>query len=145
MREIHRFRRQVARAATATLATVTLISTAAGPSAAAETDKATPPLLLAPYYTEADLTGDLRVTLEDVDLAMMWLGETSSSPHWKKVAKADTDQDGVLTVTDVADLAQRMVYDDGPFTLVEATALEMQAAMNAGVTTSVEIAKEYID
>jgi Asp-tRNA(Asn)/Glu-tRNA(Gln) amidotransferase A subunit family amidase len=135
----------VARGATATLATVTLIATAAAPSSAAETDEANPPLLLAPYYTEADLTGDLQVTREDVDLALKWLGETSSSPHWKKVAKADADQDGVLTVTDVADLAQRMVYDDGPFTLLEASALDMQAAMNAGVTTSVEITKEYID
>ena len=145
MREIDRFRPSVARGATATLATVTLIATAAAPSSAAETDEANPPLLLAPYYTEADLTGDLQVTREDVDLALRWLGETSSSPHWKKVAKADADRDGVLTVTDVADLAQRMVYDDGPFTLLEASALDMQAAMNAGVTTSVEITKEYID
>lgn len=145
MRKIQRIRRPLVRGTAVTLASATLIATGAASSLAAEEDEATPPLLLAPYYTEADLTGDLQVTQEDVDLALKWLDETSSSPHWKKVAKADADGDGVLTVTDVADLAQRMVYDDGPFTLVEASALDMQAAMNAGVTTSVEITQQYIE
>ncbi|MBM7829205.1 amidase family protein [Microbacterium aurum] len=38
-----------------------------------------------------------------------------------------------------------MIYDDGPFDLVEAPTLDMQAAMNAGVTTSVKITQAYID
>ncbi len=38
-----------------------------------------------------------------------------------------------------------MVYDDGPFELVEASVLDMQAAMNAGTTTSVAITQEYLD
>ncbi len=38
-----------------------------------------------------------------------------------------------------------MIYDDGPFELIEATVIDMQAAMNAGVTTSVAITQEYLD
>ena len=146
MSVIQKIRRPLARGAIATLAGATLSTTGAVASMAAQdTDEASLPLLLAPYYTEADLTGDRQVTQEDLDLALKWLGETSSSRHWKKVAKADADGDGVLTVTDIANLAQRMVYDDGPFSLVEASALDMQAAMNAGVTTSVEITEQYIE
>lgn len=123
-----------------TLTGTALIMTA--PPAAADDP---PPLTLAPYYTEADLTGDAQVTQQDVDLLVRRLGTTTTSPHWPKIAPADVDRDGVATLTDVAGLAQRMVYDDGPFDLVEATTLGMQAAMNAGVTTSVGITQEYID
>ncbi|WP_196780934.1 amidase family protein [Nocardioides sambongensis] len=42
-------------------------------------------------------------------------------------------------------MAQRVVYDDGSFDLVEASALDMQAAMNAGVVTSVELVQAYLD
>lgn len=148
MRVIARTRLFGARGAVATLVgALAIVAGLSAPAAAqdTETGAALPPGLLAPYYTELDLTGDLQVTHEDVDLALKWLGETSESPHWHKVAKADTDEDGVLMIRDVADLAQRMVYDDGPFELVEASALDMQAAMNAGVTTSVEITQRYLD
>ncbi|MFZ8444641.1 amidase, partial [Staphylococcus aureus] len=61
------------------------------------------------------------------------------------VAKLDHDGDGVLTISDLAALSQRMIYDDGPFTLVEASVIDMQAAMNAGVTTSVKLTQAYLD
>ena len=147
MKTIARSRLSVARRAVATLVGALVIVAGLSAPAAAQTPTGAAPLpgLLAPYYTELDLTHDLQVTQEDVDLAFWLLGETSTSPRWKKVASADTDGDGVLTIRDVADLARRMVYDDGPFELVEASALDMQAAMNAGVTTSVEITQEYLD
>lgn len=100
---------------------------------------------LAPYYTALDLTGDQQVTTADLDVLAAHLGETSASPGWPAVAAADVNGDGVITVADLSGLAQRMIYDDGPFELVEASALEMQAAMNAGVTTSVKITQEYLD
>ncbi|MQW76025.1 hypothetical protein GHK92_09070 [Nocardioides sp. dk4132] len=99
---------------------------------------------LAPYWTEADLTGDRQVTREDVDLLVAALGAEAGDAGWDAVAKGDLDADGVVELSDVADLAQRMMYDDGAFELVEATALDMQAAMNAGVTTSVEITRAYL-
>jgi Asp-tRNA(Asn)/Glu-tRNA(Gln) amidotransferase A subunit family amidase len=123
-----------------------VVAVLAAPAAAQNAPGAVPlPGLLAPYYTELDLTRDTQVTQEDLDLALWLLGETSDSPRWKKVAAADTDGDGVLTLRDIADLAQRMVYNDGPFKLVEASALDMQAALNAGVTTSVAITQAYLD
>ncbi|WP_251151094.1 amidase family protein [Cellulosimicrobium sp. Marseille-Q4280] len=101
--------------------------------------------LLAPYYTELDLTGDLQVTADDLAVVAANLGLTADDEGWKDVALADTDADGALTVADLAAVSQRIVYDDGPFELVEASVVDMQAAMNAGVTTSVEITQEYLD
>lgn len=96
---------------------------------------------LAPYWTELDLTGDGQVTRDDLAVVAAALGATAEGD----VATADVDGDGRITVTDLAAVSQRMVYDDGPFELVEASVLDMQAAMNAGVTTSVEITQEYLD
>ena len=98
---------------------------------------------LAPYYTAHDLTGDKQVTTADLAVLTKHLGETSASAGWS--AAADIDGDGTITVKDLVALSQRMIYDDGPFQLVEASALDMQAAMNAGVTTSVKITQEYLD
>lgn len=100
---------------------------------------------LAPRFTAADLTGDDRITQEDVDLAADHVGTTSEDAAWTSVAAADHDGDGAITVTDVARLAQAMIYDDGEFELVEASVLDMQAAMNAGVLTSVELTQQYLD
>lgn len=101
--------------------------------------------LLAPYYTELDLTGDLQVTADDLAVVAANLGLSADDEGWKDVALADTDADGALTVADLAAVSQHIVYDDGPFELVEASVVDMQAAMNAGVTTSVEITQEYLD
>lgn len=58
---------------------------------------------------------------------------------------ADLDADATITVSDLAAVSQRMIYDDGPFEVVEASTVQMQAAMNAGVITSVELTQSYID
>lgn len=114
----------------------------AAPAAAAD---ATSTAFLAPYYTALDLTGDEQVTRADLTVLAGHLGETTSSPGWSSVAKADTDQDGRITPVDLAGLSRRMIYDDGPFQLVEASVVDMQAAMNAGVTTSVKLTQAYLD
>ena len=137
-----RTRRRGAIAAAAIFGTVAATAVSL-PAAAAPVAPTTP--LLAPYYTELDLTGDDQVTTADLDAAASALGSTSASPGWAAVAVIDTDADGTITVADIAALAQRMIYDDGPFELVEASTLDMQAAMNAGVTTSVQITQAYID
>ncbi len=114
------------------------------PVATATTGSASAPLL-APYWTELDLTGDDQVTTDDLAVVTAALGATSADAAWDDVARADTDGDGAITVADLAAVSQRMVYDDGPFELVEASVLDMQAAMNAGATTSVEITQGYLD
>jgi Asp-tRNA(Asn)/Glu-tRNA(Gln) amidotransferase A subunit family amidase len=99
--------------------------------------------LLAPYYTELDLTGDAQVARDDLAVVAALLGSAPADPGWNEAA--DVDGDSAVTVADLAAVAQRMVYDDGPFDLVEASVIEMQAAMNAGVATSVEITQAYLD
>ncbi|KQW48807.1 hypothetical protein ASC77_08730 [Nocardioides sp. Root1257] len=100
---------------------------------------------LAPYYTAGNLTGNDQIDKADLDTIVAAIGTTSSDDGWSAVSAADYDHDGAITMTDVAQLSQRMLYDDGPFHLVEASALEMQKAMNAGVITSVKLTQEYLD
>ncbi|PZE86487.1 amidase family protein [Curtobacterium sp. MCBD17_032] len=124
-------------------AVVTTPSLAANAAPAAV--DASPAAMLAPYYTALDLTGDDQVTAADLTVLSDHLGATATDPDWSTVSVADTDADGAITLRDLAGLSQRMIHDDGPFTLVEASTLDMQAAMNAGVTTSVEITQDYLD
>ena len=133
-----------------TLALGTLVAVPAGAAelgaahaAAAAPGSAAP--LLAPFYTELDVTGDRQVTTADLDVVSAHLGATAASADWSAVAPADVDADGTITVSDLAAVSGRMVYDDGPFQLVEASAIDMQAAMNAGVITSVELTQDYLD
>lgn len=100
---------------------------------------------LPPYYSQLDLTGDAMVTADDLQIAGESLGSTTASPDWSSVAILDTDADGELTIIDLANLSQRIIYDDGPFELVEATVIDMQGAMNAGVASSQSITREYLD
>ncbi|PYY35475.1 hypothetical protein DEI89_06930 [Curtobacterium sp. MCBD17_030] len=125
---------------TAVVATPSLVANAA-PAAV----DASPAAMLAPYYTALDLTGDDQVTQADLTVLSDHLGTTSTDPDWSTVSAADADGNGTITLADVAGLSQRMIYDDGPFQLVEASTLDMQAAMNAGVTTSAEITQDYLD
>lgn len=111
--------------------------------AAADDGVGSSPAFLAPFFTELDLTGDGAVTEDDLDLAAAALGATADDAEW--IPAADADGDGEITVADLAAISSRMVYDDGDFELVEATALDMQAAMNAGATTSVELTQAYLD
>ncbi|WIB16303.1 amidase family protein [Curtobacterium sp. MCPF17_050] len=125
---------------TAVVATPSLVASAA-PAAV----DASPAAMLAPYYTALDLTGDDQVTQTDLTVLSDHLGTSATDPDWSTVSVADVDSDGTITLTDVAGLSQRIIYDDGPFRLVEASTLDMQAAMNAGVTTSAEITQDYLD
>ena len=100
---------------------------------------------LPPFHTELDVTGDEQVTTDDLGQVAEHLGITPASADWVSLAIADVDADGILTVADLAAVSRRMIYDDGPFELVEASVIDMQAAMNAGVTSSVEITQEYLD
>ena len=142
-----KYRRSRASLAVAALGAAVLTAGTAGP---ASSEEAAPAAAgergpyLAPYHTAGDLTGDQAVTQEDLDLLVQALGAAEGDAAWADVAAADLDADGEIELTDVADLSQRMVYDDGPFTLVEASALDMQKAMNAGVTTSVELTQDYL-
>ncbi|MFN3865220.1 MAG: amidase family protein [Demequina sp.] len=104
-----------------------------------------PASFLAPFYTALDVTGDRQVTAADLEVVSDNLGATSDSAAWATVSVADVDGDGVITVSDLAAVSQRMIYDDGEFEIVEASVLDMQAAMNAGVTSSVQITQEYLD
>ena len=84
---------------------------------------ATPAAFLAPYYTELDLTGDEQVTQADLDLLAGRPRHDVGRRGLDDVATADFDGDGAIDVDDLAELSQRMIYDDGPFQLVEATSL----------------------
>ena len=132
-------------ASAATIAVIAAITAGMAPVAAATTTEATTAAILAPYYTQLDLTGDDQVTTADLDIAGSSLGTTSSDAGWSAVSVIDTDGDNVITIADLASLSQRMIYDDGPFELIEASTIDMQAAMNAGVITSVELTQDYID
>ena len=136
-----------ARTTTAATAVVSLLAAGAVGAFPAAAAPDAPPAggLLAPFYTELDLTGDRQVTEADLALLVSRLGTTSADPAWSTVSVADLDADATITVSDLAAVSQRMIYDDGPFEVVEASTVEMQAAMNAGVITSVELTQSYID
>lgn len=130
------------RTAALSAATALILGVAVASPAAAE-EAGSSPAFLAPFFTELDLTGDASVTSDDLATAASALGATADDDAW--IPAADADGDGMITIADLAEISSRMVYDDGDFELVEATALDMQAAMNAGVTTSVEITQTYLD
>jgi amidase len=113
----------------------------AAPTAAAMT--AAP--FLEPYYTEGDLTGDSQITDADLDRLMAAIGTSDGDAGWAAVSAADLNGDDTIDVLDVATLAQKVIYDDGSFALVESSAVQMQKAMNAGVVTSVQLTQQYLD
>jgi len=131
-------------ASIATVSVAVVAASGAFGSAASAAPTATAPIL-APYYTQLDVTGDDRVTTDDLAVAAAAIGITESSSEWAALSVLDTDADGELTIADLTDLSHRIIYDDGPFELVEASVLDMQAAMNAGVETSVSITQAYLD
>ena len=129
---------------TATLALVPVLALGVAAAAhGAPAPAAAPAVHLPPYLAELDLTGDGQVTTADLTVVADALGATPGTDGW--LADADVDGDGVVTVSDLAAVSQRMVYDDGPFEVVEASVVDMQAAMNAGVTTSVELTRAYLE
>ena len=141
----HRDKRVRARATVVAGAALAMIGTGMGAGPASADDGSPSTGFLAPYYAQSDLTGDHQVDRADLDVLTAAVGTVSTDAAWAAVAPADHDDDGTITLTDVADLSQRIVYDDGPFELVEASALDMQKAMNAGVTSSVKLTQDYLD
>ena len=134
-----------ARATVVAGAALAMIGTGLGAGPAAADEASSSPGFLAPYYTTGDLTGDDQIDQADLDALTAAVGSVSTDAGWAAVAPADYDGDLEITLIDVADLSQRIVYDDRPFQLVEASALDMQKAMNAGTTTSVELTQDYLD
>ena len=120
-----------------------VVAPAAALAAPAPSPAAAP--FLAPYYTELDVTGDAQVTTADLEALAPYVGTTSSDAGWADAARFDLDDDGAVTASDLALLSERIIYDDGPFQIVEADAVAMQAAMNAGVITSVSLTQQYLD
>ncbi|WP_170219269.1 amidase family protein [Nocardioides litoris] len=118
-------------AATTAVATMAVTTAPAAPAAPARTATTSTAASatggagwLEPSYVAADLTGDGQVTTADLDALAARPGTTAA---------------------DLAELAQEVLYDDGPFELVEASAIDMQKAMNAGVVTSVQLTQAYLD
>lgn len=131
-------------AGAAVLGTVLATAVVTAPAAVAVPTTTAPDApMLASYYVELDLTGDDRVNEDDLAVLAAAIGTTSADPGWN--AGLDLDADSTVTAADLALLSQRMIYDDGPFEIVEATTVDMQAAMNAGVITSVDLTQQYID
>ncbi|GAA5179330.1 hypothetical protein GCM10023322_08990 [Rugosimonospora acidiphila] len=126
-------------------ATVLVTSVAPSPAVASAPATAQGYPYLAPYYTQGNLIGSPDIDKADLDKLTGALGAGRGQSAYAAVSAADYDGDGAITVTDVAGMAQRMIYDDGPFDLVEASALDMQKAMNAGVTSSVAITQDYLN
>lgn len=120
-----------------------LVAPAAALAAPAPAPSAAP--FLAPYYTELDRTGDDQVTAADLAALAPHIGSATGDADWADAARFDLDDDGAVTASDLADLSERIIYDDGPFQIVEADAVAMQAAMNAGVITSVSLTQQYLD
>ncbi len=132
-------------AVTTLCATSLAVGAIDGPARSDEAGGSDQGLFLAPYYTAGNLNGTSQIDRADLDAVVAALGTTASDEGWSAVSAADYDHDDVITMTDVARLSQRMIYDDGPFHVVEASALQMQKAMNAGVITSVQLTQQYLD
>jgi len=99
---------------------------------------------LAPDYQRGELTGDGKIDQDDIALLLAAVGTTTTSPDWAFVAPADLDGDGVITIIDVTAVSRQFVYDDGPFAILEATIVDMQAAMTSGSLTSQELTAQYL-
>lgn len=81
------------------------------------------PSLETPDHRGGDLDGDGNTDTTDVRLL--------------------AERPGVA-IADVAALAKKIVYSDAPFTLKEASILDMQRALDSGVLTSVQLTQLYL-
>ena len=133
-------RRTSIAAAVAACTAAVLVFGTVGP-AHADTDSVS---YLAPEYQRGELTGDAKVDHDDLAVLMAAVGRTADDAGWDAVAPADADEDGVITVADVAALSKRFVYDDDPFELQETDVVAIQKAMTAGVLTSQELTAQYL-
>jgi amidase len=119
------------------------VGASTAPTASANAPMTEAPFL-EPYYTEGDLTGDSQITESDLGLLTAAIGTSAGDTGWGAVSAADLNDDDTIDILDVAALAQKVIYDDGSFELLESSALQMQKAMNAGVVTSVQLTEQYL-
>ncbi|WP_152392088.1 endo-alpha-N-acetylgalactosaminidase family protein [Paenibacillus guangzhouensis] len=56
-----------------------------------------------------DLNGDGKVTIGDLAIAAANYGATKDSPNWSKLRMADFDKNGVIDISDLAAIAQKII------------------------------------
>ena len=62
-----------------------------------------------PQVATGDLNGDGKVTIGDLAIAAANYGATKTSPNWSKVQLADFDNNGVIEISDLAAIAQKLI------------------------------------
>jgi len=62
-----------------------------------------------PPVATGDLNGDGKVTIGDLAIAAANYGATKTSPNWSKVQLADFDNNGVIDISDLAAIAQKLI------------------------------------
>ncbi|WP_245583760.1 discoidin domain-containing protein [Paenibacillus terrigena] len=62
-----------------------------------------------PPVATGDLNGDGKVTIGDLAIAAANYGATKDSPNWNKLRVADFDNNGVIDISDLAAIAQKII------------------------------------
>ncbi|WP_314587814.1 glycosyl hydrolase family 95 catalytic domain-containing protein [Paenibacillus terrigena] len=62
-----------------------------------------------PPVATGDLNGDGKVTIGDLAIAAANYGATKDSPNWSKLRMADFDNNGVIDISDLAAIAQKII------------------------------------
>ena len=62
-----------------------------------------------PPVATGDLNGDSKVTIGDLAIAAANYGATKDSPNWSKLQMADFDKNGVIDISDLAAIAQKII------------------------------------
>ncbi|WP_018755581.1 glycoside hydrolase family 2 [Paenibacillus terrigena] len=62
-----------------------------------------------PPVASGDLNGDGKVTIGDLAIAAANYGATKDSPNWSKLRMADFDNNGVIDISDLAAIAQKII------------------------------------
>ncbi len=133
-------KRITARLAVAGLVAGGAVVTVAGPAVAADDSVS----YRAPEYQVGELTGDHKIDTDDIALALAAVGTARGDAGWAAIATADSDSNGIITARDVAALSRQYIYDDSDFELLEATVVDIQKAMTAGVLTARELTLDYL-
>ncbi|NOV03943.1 family 20 glycosylhydrolase [Paenibacillus planticolens] len=62
-----------------------------------------------PAGIPGDVNGDGRVSIGDLGLAAAHYGETAASPNWQQVKAADINKDGIIDISDMAAIANKIL------------------------------------